>query len=86
MNQAWHPDWVAIQDGKIEKPQRAFLAFSAVQTDGTHEVTFEFREPWWYNVCAWSGIAAWIVALIFLIVGRGRCPADNLEQRDHLQI
>ena len=85
-NQAWHPDWVAIQDGKTEKPQRAFLSFSAVQTDGTHEVTFEFREPWWYNVCAWTGIIAWFTALIFLIVGRGRCTAHNLEKQDHLQL
>lgn len=76
-NQAWHPDWVAIQDGKIEKPHRAFLAFSAVQTDGAHEVTFEFRQPWWYNVCVWAGATAWFAALIFLISGCGHSNPGN---------
>ncbi len=76
-NQAWHPDWVAIQDGKIAKPQRAFLAFSAVHTDGTHEVTFEFRQPWWYNVCVWTGATAWFAALIFLVSGSRPSNAGN---------
>ena len=85
-NQAWHPDWVAIQDGKVEKPQRAFLAFSAVQTDGTHEVTFEFREPWWYNVCIYIGFASWLVALGFLITGGGRLSMECTQNSDTLKI
>ena len=85
-NQAWHPDWVAIQDGKIEKPQRAFLAFSAVQTDGTHEVTFEFREPWWYNVCIYIGFASWLGALGFLITGNGRLSVECTPNSDTLKL
>jgi len=85
-NQAWHPDWVAIQDGKVEKPQRAFLAFSAVQTDGTHEVTFEFREPWWYNVCIYIGFASWLVALGFLITGGGRLSMECTQNSDTLKL
>jgi hypothetical protein len=85
-NQAWHPDWVAIQDGKVEKPQRAFLAFSAVQTDGTHEVTFEFREPWWYNFCIYIGFASWLVALGFLITGGGRLSMECTQNSDTLKL
>ena len=85
-NQAWHPDWVAIQDGKIEKPQRAFLAFSAVQTDGTHEVTFEFREPWWYNVCIYIGFASWLVVLGFLIIGGGSLSVECTRNSDTLKL
>ena len=86
MNQAWHPDWVAIQDGKIEKPQRAFLAFPAVQTDGTHEVTFEFRQPWWYNVCIYIGCASWLMALGFLITGGGRLSMECTQNSDTLKL
>jgi len=85
-NQAWHPDWVAIQNGKVEKPQRAFLAFSAVQTDGTHEVTFEFRQPWWYNVCIYIGFASWLVALGFLITGGGRLSMECTQNSDTLKL
>ena len=84
-NQSWHPDWVTIQDGKTQKPRRAFLAFSAVQTDGTHEVTFEFRQPWWYNVCIYIGCASWLVAFGFLITGSGRLSVECTKNSDTLK-
>jgi hypothetical protein len=69
-NEAWHPDWRASANGVALPVRRALLAFSAVKTDGTEPVTFEFREPWWYNWCAWSAIAGWIVAVGFLTMAR----------------
>jgi hypothetical protein len=62
-NEAWHPDWTALEGGDSREVHRAMLAFSAVQTTGQAGVTFEFRQPWWYNVCAWTSLAGWAVAL-----------------------
>ena len=84
-NQAWHPDWVAVVDGKTEKPHRAFLAFSAIKTDGTQEVRFEFRPPWWYNFCLYIGFAAWMGALGFLLTGRGRLSVEYNPKSDTLK-
>jgi hypothetical protein len=70
-NQAWHPDWRAFSEG-VELPvARALLAFSAVRTDGNHPVIFEFRPPWWYDACAWTGVFGWAAALVYLA---GRRP------------
>jgi hypothetical protein len=52
------------------------LAFSAVRTDGSGGVVFEFREPWWYNFCAWAAVGGWVAALGFLAVVRGRGSAN----------
>jgi hypothetical protein len=62
-NEAWHPDWTALEGGDRREIHRAMLAFSAVQTTGQACVTFEFRQPWWYNLCAWTYLAGWAVAL-----------------------
>jgi hypothetical protein len=84
-NQAWHPDWVAVVDGKTEKPHRAFLAFSAIKTDGSQKVRFEFRPPWWYNLCLYIGFAAWMGALGFLLTGRGRLSVAYNPKSDTLK-
>lgn len=63
MNQAWHPDWRADQDGKSLKIHRAFLAFQAVKTDGKSAVTFRFEPPWWYPVCAILALLSWLLVL-----------------------
>lgn len=84
-NQAWHPDWVAVVDGKTKKPHCAFLAFSAIKTDGTQEVRFEFRPPWWYNICLYIGFAAWVGASGFLLTGRGRLSVKYTPNNDTLK-
>ena len=75
-NEAWHPDWRAFQGGRELEVHKAMLAFSAVRTDGTGGVVFEFREPWWYNFCAWAAVGGWVAALGFLAVVRGRGSAN----------
>lgn len=70
MNQAWHPDWKAFQNGKPLKVHRAFLAFSAVKTDGKQGVEFRFQPPLWYNVCVGTGILSWIFAALFLLFSK----------------
>jgi hypothetical protein len=67
-NEAWHPDWRAFQGGRELEIHKAMLAFSAVRTDGTASVVFEFRQPWWYGWCAWAAVAGWAAALGFLAV------------------
>ena len=84
-NQAWHPDWVAFVNGKMKKPRRAFLAFSAVRTDGNQEVRFKFQPPWWYNLCLYIGFAAWIAAFGFLLFCRGSLSVESREKKDTLK-
>ncbi len=75
-NEAWHPDWTALEGGDSREVHRAMLAFSAVQTTGQAGVTFEFRQPWWYNVCAWTSLAGWAAALgLCVFIPRGRSSA-----------
>ncbi|MEI6279994.1 MAG: hypothetical protein WCQ16_11535, partial [Verrucomicrobiae bacterium] len=75
MNQAWHPDWRAYGGtGGPLKIHRAFLAFSAVQTDGKSGVEFRFQQPWWYNVCAGIGLLSWAAAIGLLLLSRTRTP------------
>jgi hypothetical protein len=72
-NEAWHPDWTAREGAEERKIHRAMLAFSAVQTTGQAGVTFEFRQPWWYNICVWISLAGWAVALgLCVFLPRGR--------------
>jgi hypothetical protein len=72
-NEAWHPDWTAREGIEERKIHRAMLAFSAVQTTGQAEVTFEFRQPRWYNLCAWTSLVGWAVALgLCVFLPRGR--------------
>jgi hypothetical protein len=68
-NEAWHPDWTAREGGKSLAVTKGLLAFSAVKTDGKTPVVFEFRPPWWYDWCAWTGVCAWAGALGFLALG-----------------
>ncbi len=82
MNQAWHPDWKAFQGGKQKRIHRAFLAFSAVKTDGTQPVEFRFQPPWWYSFCAGTALLAWTAAILSLlfsrwITGPVRLPSRN---------
>jgi hypothetical protein len=73
-NEAWHPDWRALEDG-IEIPVRqALLGFSAVKTSGEAGVVFEFRQPWWYNYCAWTAVISWAGAVVFLVFFRKARP------------
>jgi hypothetical protein len=67
-NEAWHPDWTALEGGEQREVDRAMLAFSGVQTSGHSGVTFEFRQPWWYGVCVWTSLAGWVAALVSLCV------------------
>ena len=67
MNQAWHPDWQAFENGKPLKNRRAFLAFQAVKTDGKQGVEFRFQQPWWYDVCAGIGILSWVLAILLIV-------------------
>jgi len=72
MNQAWHPDWRASQGGKPLQIRRAFVAFSAVQTDGISGVEFRFEQPWWYNLCAGIGLLSWVFAVGLVLFSRAR--------------
>ena len=65
-NEAWHPDWTALEGGDRREVHRAMLAFSGVQTTGQAGVIFEFRQPWWYNICALVSLAGWFVAIFAL--------------------
>jgi len=71
-NEAWHPDWTAFEDGEKREVHRALLAYSAVRTSGHAAVTFEFKQPWWYNVCVWMSLAGWVSALVLLCPGLPR--------------
>ena len=68
-NEAWHPDWTAREGDKSVAVTKGLLAFSAVKTEGKGSVVFEFRPPWWYDWCAWTGVCAWAGALGFLALG-----------------
>jgi hypothetical protein len=68
-NEAWHPDWTAREGDKSLAVTKGLLAFSAVKTEGKSPVVFEFRPPWWYDWCAWTGVCAWAGALGFLALG-----------------
>jgi len=65
-NEAWHPDWIALEGSDRLEVHRAMLAFSGVQTTGQSAVTFEFRQPWWYSICALVSLAGWFVAIVAL--------------------
>jgi len=72
-NEAGHPDWTAREGAEERKIHRAMLAFSAVQTTGQAGVTFEFQQPWWYNLCAWTSLVGWALALgLCVFLPRGR--------------
>ncbi len=82
MNQAWHPDWKAYQKGKPAKVHRAFLAFSAVRTDGKNPVEFRFEAPGWYDLCAGLGVLSWVFA--FLLAGFSKwLPATFRQAGTH---
>jgi hypothetical protein len=68
-NEACHPDWTASEGGKSLAVTKGLLAFSAVKTEGKSPVVFEFRPPWWYDWCAWTGVCSWAGALGFLALG-----------------
>jgi len=70
MNQAWHPDWHASQNGKPLKNRRALLAFQAVKTDGKQGVEFHFQQPWWYDVCAGIGVLSWVLAILLIVFSK----------------
>ncbi len=71
MNQAWHPDWRAYgAGGAALTVRRAFLAFSAVKTDGVSGVEFRFEQPWWYDLCAGVGILSWVGAFSLVLFSR----------------
>ena len=70
MNQAWHPDWHAFQNGKPLGNRRAFLAFQAVKTDGKQGVDFRFQQPWWYDLCAGTGVLSWILAILLIVFSK----------------
>ena len=72
-NEAWHPDWTAREGIEERKIHRAMLAFSAVQTTGQAGVAVEFQQPWWYNLCAWTSLVGWALALgLCVFLPRGR--------------
>lgn len=68
-NEAWHPDWRAREGGEEIAVRRGLVAFSAVKTMGKSPVVFEFRPPWWYDWCAWGGVAGWVAVLAYLALG-----------------
>jgi hypothetical protein len=68
-NEAWHPDWRAQSAGQEIPVRKGLLAFSAVKTDGKSPVIFEFQPPWWYDCCAWSAVAGWLAAWVYLAFG-----------------
>lgn len=68
-NEAWHPDWRAREGGREIPVTKGLLAFSAVRTEGKSPVVFEFKPPWWYDWCAWTAIAGWAAALVYLVFG-----------------
>jgi len=68
-NEAWHPDWRAYEEGKRVPVRRAMLAFSSVETSGTSAVVFRFEQPWWYDWCAWAGMAGWGCVLVGTALG-----------------
>jgi hypothetical protein len=65
-NEAWHPDWTAREGDNPREIHRGMLAFSAVQTSGQAGVTFEFRQPWWYNICVFLSLLGWAFAIVGL--------------------
>ncbi len=82
MNQAWHPDWKAYQMGTAVKVHRAFLAFSAVRTDGKNPVEFRFEAPGWYGLCAGLGVLSWTLAFLLVLFSKW-LPATFRQTRTH---
>lgn len=65
VTEAWHPDWVAISEGKHLPIYRAFAGLMAVplgNVDGP--IQFIFSPPFWYNLCVMTAALSW-----FLILG-----------------
>lgn len=62
-NEAWHPDWTAREGDDPREIHQGMLAFSAVQTSGQTGVTFEFRQPWWYDICVLLSLVGWALAI-----------------------
>ena len=71
-NEAWHPDWHAYVDGERRPLRRAMLAFSGVDVRSGEMVKFRFEPPWWYDSCAWAGVAGWAGVLAVVAVGSWR--------------
>ncbi len=68
LTDAYYPGWVATVDGSETPIQRADVMFRAVSIPaGTSEVVFEYR-PAWLPLAPLIGAAAWIVAVIALLV------------------
>jgi dolichol-phosphate mannosyltransferase len=59
--EAFHPDWRAIQAGRVLQKARAYDAFLAVRLDGTPgAISLSFQPPWWYFACLWTSFAGWV--------------------------
>lgn len=68
LNQAWHPDWRAVDRG-AQPVARAMGAFPAVRVKAGEEVTFRLVPPVWYPAAILTGLAGWVVAAAFLAIG-----------------
>ncbi len=63
--EAFHPDWVATAGGKPVETRRAMMTLLAAWVPAdSPDLTFEFRPPAWYNICATAGLLSWIVTLL----------------------
>jgi uncharacterized membrane protein YfhO len=65
VSEAYHPAWTVSIDGKPAQASRAEVALLAAYVpQGSHEVSFVFRPPVWYNLLTWISALTWCVLLI----------------------
>lgn len=84
LTQSWHPDWRAEVAGKEHPVYRAFGALPAFSIQQGETVDFLFRPPWWYNLCAWTTLLAWLgyfihLCLFYLLKKNSSTQADRME-------
>ncbi|HEY5706716.1 MAG TPA: glycosyltransferase [Terrimicrobiaceae bacterium] len=65
--EAFHPDWKAVQAGRLLEIARAYGALLTIRLDGMGGlITLAFHPPWWYFACVWASLAGWLVVIAFL--------------------
>jgi hypothetical protein len=81
VSEAYHPDWTVSIDGKPAQASRAEVALLATYVpQGSHEVSFVFRPPVWYNLLTWISALIWCVLLMAIALLPSRIAPPFLRE------